>query len=111
MCPDFRDGKALLEGDNDLLLSVACLWEIAIKVSRDRLTIPQPYDVFISQQLTLNQIELLPISIPHLARVSLLPFHHRDPFDRLLIAQAIVENIAIVSVDSAFDAYPVQRVW
>lgn len=99
------------EGDNDLLLSVACLWEIAIKVSRERLTIPDPYESFITQQLSLNQIELLSISIPHLAMVSSLPLHHRDPFDRLLIAQAMVENVAIVSVDSAFDAYLVQRLW
>lgn len=104
-------GKSLLEGDNHLLLSVACLWEIAIKVSRDRLTIPKPYESFISRQLSLNQIELLPISIPHLAIVSTLPLHHRDPFDRLLIAQAMAENLAIVSVDSAFDAYLVQRLW
>jgi PIN domain nuclease of toxin-antitoxin system len=106
-----RYGKALLESDNDLLLSIACLWEIAIKVSRDRLTIPKPYEAFITQQLSLNNIELLPISVPHLAIVSTMPLHHRDPFDRLLIAQAMVENVAIVSVDPAFDAYLVQRLW
>jgi PIN domain nuclease of toxin-antitoxin system len=97
--------KSLLESDNDLLLSVASLWEIAIKYSLDKLKLPTMYEMFIPQQLTVNDVEVLPISLPHLAAVSVLPRHHRDPFDRLLIAQAIVENVAIVSVDSAFDAY------
>ncbi len=56
-------------------------------------------------------MELLPIEIPHLARVEILPLHHRDPFDRLLLAQALVENIPIVGMDVAFDAYSVQRLW
>lgn len=103
--------KALLESENDLLLSIANLWEIAIKYRLNKLTLPAAYEVFMPQQVAVNDIEILPISIPHLAAVSILPLHHRDPFDRLLITQAIVESIAIVSVDSAFDAYPVQRLW
>jgi len=106
-----KRGKALLEDDNALLLSIASLWEIAIKVSLGRLTLPTPYEAFITQQLTVNSIDILPISIFHLAAVSTLPVHHRDPFDRLLIAQAMVERLTIVSVDAAFDAYPVQRLW
>jgi PIN domain nuclease of toxin-antitoxin system len=59
----------------------------------------------------INDIEILPISLPHLTLISALPFHHRDPFDRLLIAQSIVEDLPIASIDKAFDAYGVNRIW
>jgi PIN domain nuclease of toxin-antitoxin system len=103
--------KALLESDADLLLSVASLWEISIKVSIGKLSLAQPYSVFVQQQLTDNAIEMLPISLAHLGLVATLPFHHRDPFDRLVIAQAMVEGLPIVSLDAAFDAYAVNRLW
>jgi PIN domain nuclease of toxin-antitoxin system len=103
--------KALLESDADLLLSVGSLWEISIKVSTGKLTLAQPFDIFVPQQLADNDIEILPISLAHLGVVSMLPFHHRDPFDRLLIAQAMIEQLPIVSVDTAFDAYSVARLW
>jgi PIN domain nuclease of toxin-antitoxin system len=103
--------KALLESDADLLLSVSCLWEISIKVSIGKLTLAQPFHVFFPQQLVDNDIEILPISLAHLEVISTLPFHHRDPFDRLLIAQAITEQLPIVSIDAALDAYPVTRLW
>jgi PIN domain nuclease of toxin-antitoxin system len=106
-----RHGRVSLEDDNELLLSVASLWEIAIKVSLSKLVIALPYDAFIMQQLTLNTIQLLPIQVAHLSMVSTLAFHHRDPFDRLLIAQSMVEHLPIVSSDSSFDAYQVQRLW
>ena len=64
-----------------------------------------------NQQLLTNTFEILPITIAHTATVINLPFHHRDPFDRLLIAQAIVENISIISTDGIFDSYPVKRIW
>ena len=64
-----------------------------------------------TEQLTRNAIDVLPITVAHLVAVSTLPLHHRDPFDRLLIAQAMVAQMPIVSADPAFDAYPVQRLW
>ena len=64
-----------------------------------------------TEQLTRNDIDVLPITVAHLVAVSTLPLHHRDPFDRLLIAQAMVTQMPIVSADPAFDAYPVQRLW
>jgi PIN domain nuclease of toxin-antitoxin system len=103
--------KALLESDADLLLSVVSLWEISIKVSIGKLALVQPYNIFMPQQLTANAIEVLPISLAHLGVVATLPFHHRDPFDRLLAAQAMIEQLPIVSIDSAFDAYSVKRLW
>lgn len=93
------------------LLSVASLWEIAIKHSLGRLTLAVPFSQIIPLQLNTNGIGLLGIEFEHLDALVTLPFHHRDPFDRLLIAQAMVARISIVSADPAFDAYPVTRVW
>ena|SRR5205085_11445779 len=103
--------KALLESDADSLLSVGSLWEISIKASIGKLTLAQPFDIFVPQQLADNDIEILPISLAHLGFVSTLPFHHRDPFDRLLIAQAMIEQVPIISADTVFDAYSVERLW
>ena len=96
------EARALIEDDQN---SVASLWEIAIKSSIGKLSLSAPFDQLIPQQLSINGFELLPIEIAHLATVTTLPFHHRDPFDRLLIAQAIAEKMPIVSSDSAFDTY------
>ena len=101
--------KILLESDVELLLSVVSLWEIAIKVSTGKMTLPKPFKIFIPEQLQQNEITVLPIETNHLTYVTTLPFHHRDPFDRLLITQSIVEGIPIVSVDSAFDPYKIDR--
>lgn len=96
---------------NDVFLSVASLWEMAIKVSLGRLRFGPPFEVFISQQMSINHVGLLNITVSHAARVADLPFYHRDPFDRLLIAQALTEGMPIVSLDPAFDAYGVTRLW
>lgn len=76
------NAKDILESEVDLLLNVASLWEIAIKASLNKLILPDTYDKFIPQQVTLNDIKILPISMAHLAVVATLPFDHRDPFDR-----------------------------
>jgi PIN domain nuclease of toxin-antitoxin system len=106
-----RNATELLESDVDLLLSVASLWEIAIKVNLKKLTLPDAYEIFIPQQIALNSIQILPIALQHLTLVAKLPLHHRDPFDRLLIAQAIAEDIQIISKDTKFDFYSVERRW
>ncbi len=104
--------RALIGDDaHDKRLSTASLWEMAIKISLGRLTLAEPFGVLIPQQLRVSGIEILNIDINHLAALTTLPFHHRDPFDRLIIAQAIVEQYPIVSVDPAFDACPVERLW
>lgn len=104
--------RTLIEDvNNDVFLSVASLWEMAIKISLGRLQLAQPFEVFIPQQISLNHIGVLGITISHTAQVSVLPFHHRDPFDRLLIAQALVEKMSIVSRDPEFDAYGITRLW
>ncbi|GAB4461483.1 MAG: hypothetical protein OHK0041_25350 [Anaerolineales bacterium] len=84
---------------------------MAIKISLGKLRLKQPYETFISQQLALNGIGILNISLSHTAAIATLPFHHRDPFDRLLVVQAKSENMVLVSADPVFDAYGVERVW
>ena len=96
---------------NDVLISPATYWEVAIKVSIGKYQLPGPFADFMSEQIARNDLTILPITVGHAAVVALLPFHHKDPFDRLLIAQAIVENIPVLSVDAAFDPYPVIRLW
>jgi PIN domain nuclease of toxin-antitoxin system len=103
--------QALAAGSNQLYMSLASVWEIAIKVGIGRLPIPAPLESFIPEQLRLNRIELLPITMEHTFQVAHLPLHHRDPFDRIIIAQSIRESMPLVSADEAFDAYPIQRIW
>ncbi len=97
--------------DNLRFVSLVTLWEIAIKMSLGKLTMDDNFEQLIPQQLIENDMQLLPIEVPHLYQLVQLPFHHRDPFDRLLIAQSIVESLPFISRDSIFDSYPVQRLW
>jgi PIN domain nuclease of toxin-antitoxin system len=99
------------DGRNDILLSIASVWEMAIKQSTGKLNLGTPYASFIAEQMRLNSMELLSVRLEHLDLITTLPLHHRDPFDRLLIAQAIVEDILLISADSVFSLYPVQRMW
>lgn len=104
--------KALiLDPANAILISPASYWEIAIKVSIGKLTLHQPYEDFIDVCLNKYGFAILPIEPKHAAALISLPHHHKDPFDRLLIAQAIVEDVPIISSDTALDAYPVKRLW
>ena len=97
--------------DNRILISPASYWEIAIKVSIGKYKIPGSFQDWIECQISENDFEVLPIRISHVAKVATLPFHHRDPFDRLLIAQALTEKIPVISIDRKFDQYAVQRKW
>lgn len=107
-----QPARAEIENEeNDLYISSASLWEMAIKVSLGKLTLTEPLETLITEQLETNGIGVLGITIPHVTKVSSLPFHHRDPFDRLIISQGLVENMPIISVDDVFDDYGVKRIW
>jgi PIN domain nuclease of toxin-antitoxin system len=95
----------IIDPDNDIEVSPATYWEIAIKISLGKYELPEPYDVFIEREITTNDFRILPIEPKHTAALTILPFHHRDPFDQLLIVQAMVEAMPILSVDPAFDAF------
>src|SRR4030095_4004513 len=89
----------------------ASYWEIAIKIRLQKYTLSQPYEAFMQQGIAGNGFLILPIEPRHTVVLTTLPFHHRDPFDRLIIAQAMVEQISVISGDAAFAAYPVTCIW
>lgn len=105
-------GRSLIDnGENDLLLSTASVWEMAIEHSTGRLTFSMPFMEFIQQQIAVNRIDILEITFDHIEVVASLPLHHRDPFDRLIIAQSMAQQIPILSVDAIFDACAIAWVW
>ena len=103
--------RAIGDANNECYLSLASCWEMAIKSSLGKLRLAKPVERFISEQLAANGFSLLNIELRHTAKIEKLLFHHRDPFDRLLIAQALTEKLTIVSADSAFSDYGVKILW
>ncbi len=95
----------------DIFVSLASLWELAIKFNIGKLTSPLSFNVIVNEIENRNSFRLLEIKIMHLERYVNLPRVHRDPFDRLLIAQSLAENLPIITNDAAFDQYRIQRVW
>ncbi len=104
-------GRMIESSENELLVSAASLWEIAIKVSSDKLVLPSAIDRYVPGRLAAYRFKTLPISGEHALRVASLPPIHRDPFDRLLVAQALVEDIPIVTSDPAIGRYDVETIW
>ncbi len=100
--------SALQEEANELLLSVASLWEMQIKIQLGKLKLSVPLKELVKTQQETNQLNLLPVELKHVLALDALPFHHKDPFDRLLMAQSLEEDLTLVSVDSQFTAYPVK---
>jgi PIN domain nuclease of toxin-antitoxin system len=104
--------KSLIEDPaNEIEVSPASYWEIAIKIKLGKYALPQPYQQFIETQLVANDCQILPIEPRHTALLTTMQLHHKDPFDRLLVAQALTENIPIVSADVQLDSYGITRLW
>ncbi len=103
--------RAIREPEAECLVSLVSCWEMAIKHGLGKLTLPSPLQDFIPSHMAANGFHQMDIEFRHIARLAELPLHHRDPFDRLLAAQALVENLTLVSADPAFDAYDVKRLW
>jgi PIN domain nuclease of toxin-antitoxin system len=106
-----RAKAAVADPDNEVLVSLASCWELAIEHSLGKLRVRGSLDRFIPEQLTVNGFALLGVELRHALRVANLPFHHRDPFDRLLATQALEEQLAIVSADRVFRKYGVTTIW
>jgi PIN domain nuclease of toxin-antitoxin system len=102
---------AITDPANDLLLSAATVWEIGIKVGLGKLTLSLPYRQWMNQAIADLGLWLLPITVQYADVQAGLPRHHGDPFDRLLVAQAMVERVAVISSDPQLDAYGVSRIW
>lgn len=106
------NARSLIEDSaNEKFVSVVSLWEIAIKHSLGKLDLSDDFDILFPKQLEINGFEMLTIKAAHLSNLISMPFHHRDPFDRLLAAQSVFENMQIVSVDEIFDSYKISRYW
>jgi len=103
--------KAIEDEENEVLMSIASVWEIAIKISVGKLILAKPFADLIPEQIAENEIELMPVRMDDLKLIATLPLHHRDPFDRLLIAQASVQGIALASDDANFARYGVPLFW
>ena len=103
--------KRLVEdSENTSYISIASLWEMSIKISLGKLVIDKGFKEVI-KDLSESGIEILPISFDHVLKSSTLPFYHRDPFDRIIIAQSICEGMKLLSADEIFDKYIVDRTW
>jgi len=103
--------NAISNAGNECYLSLASCWEMSIKSSLGKLKLAKPLERFVSEQLAANNFTLLNIELRHAAKVEKMPFHHRDPFDRLLLAQAMIEKLTIITADSAFASYGVKLLW
>ncbi len=103
--------EQIVDETNEVWLSVASVWEMGIKVSIGKLPLPKQIDDYVSTRMTQLGARSLEITASHALRVAALPLHHRDPFDRMLIAQAQVEDMTLVSADSTFKQYQVSLLW
>lgn len=104
--------RAVIEAPTtDVWVSPASYWEIAIKVGHKKLDLFAPYADFMRRGIVGNDFDVLPIEPRHCERLTTLPPHHKDPFDRLMVAQALAEGVPLVSVDPALDPYGVRRLW
>lgn len=101
----------IADGNNEIFLSAASAWEIAIKAALGRLSIPAPPEQYVADRLTLHHMQGLPIQLSHALRVYSLPEIHRDPFDRLLIAQSQMEKMPILTTDKNISSYDVEVIW
>lgn len=106
------NARSLIEdAAHEKFVSAASIWETAIKISIGKMNLSAPFDKLFPHQLAINGFRLLPIEIKHTSQIISLPLHHRDPFDRIVIAQAIEEKMLLVSIDTIFDDYSVKRLW
>ena len=100
-----------LNPNNDIFLSIASIWELSIKIGLQKLNLKLPLKEFVNIHILGNNIQILDIKLNHLYVIEKLPLHHRDPFDRLIVSQAIEENLPIIGMDEVFDNYEIKRIW
>ena len=106
-----RAKKLYLNPENKIIFSLASIWELSIKSSLKKLTLDKPLEEFVDEHIKGNDIQILNLELPHILRIEKLPFHHRDPFDRLIISQQIENNLPIIGSDKEYDKYGVKRIW
>jgi PIN domain nuclease of toxin-antitoxin system len=109
--PKLSDRVRTLLPKAEVWISVASLWEIIAKVQVGKLKLPTPVRDYITLKLRENGVSVLPLTFDHVRRLEELPLHHRDPFDRILIAQSLEENLPLITADSLFKNYAVRLIW
>jgi PIN domain nuclease of toxin-antitoxin system len=97
--------------DNDLFLSTASIWEMQIKIGIGKLHFDNLLSEIVAQQREINELKILRIKLRHIWQLNNLPLHHKDPFDRMIISQAITENLPILTIDNIFNQYPINIIW
>jgi PIN domain nuclease of toxin-antitoxin system len=102
--------KQQIENADAIFVSIVSIWEMAIKLSLGKLTLLTPFET-LDADIAASEIEILPITFESTVTYHSLPLHHRDPFDRMLVAQALTHSLVLVSRDAALDAYPIQQLW
>ena len=103
--------RKIEDPENTILLSAASSWEITIKYTLKKLQLPEPPEVFLPKRLARDTISSLPVEHIHALHAASLPFHHHDPFDRLLISQAQIEQVPFMTVDAQFKPYDIEVIW
>ena len=103
--------EIFLDPDNNLFFSAASFWEICIKMSLGKLSLKRGWFKTIQEEMRINAVQWLPVEMQHCVELTKLPFHHRDPFDRMLIAQALAEDLQLLSRDGHLSAYEIERIW
>jgi PIN domain nuclease of toxin-antitoxin system len=103
--------EIFLDPDNNLFFSAASFWEICIKLSLGKLSLKREWFKTIQEEMRINAVQWLPVEMRHCVELTKLPFHHRDPFDRMLIAQAMVADLQLLSRDGRLSAYEINRIW
>ncbi len=106
-----RARELIADGQNEVFLSAASAWEIAIKTARGKLILPEPPAQYISSRMNLYRFRPLPVQISHAAHIYELPPHHNDPFDRLLIAQSQLESMPLITKDEEIQRYELETIW
>ena len=97
--------------DNEVYFSVVSAWEIIIKVGTGKLSLSEPPETYILSRIASNQFEILPVQMSHILKIHSLPTFNKEPIDRLLIAQSLVEDLSLITVDRAIGQYPIKTIW
>ena len=106
-----RVTSLLNDTSNSWVISIASIWEMQIKILSGKLALDMPLHELIETQQQSNDLQLLPIKLRHIYALKDLPNYHRDPFDRILMTQATVEKMPLLSIDTVFNSYPVEKIW
>ena len=100
-----------LMANSECLFSVASIWEVIAKAKTKKVSLPEPVGTFLTSELATSRVQVLHITLNHVLRIESLDLHHRDPFDRMIVAQGLEEDVPLLTADPVFQSYPVRVIW